>query len=219
MTSESNEGEQGGQEAFVDIVSNTLGVLIVLTLVAFVWAGSAFESSTSHGEQVPLRFQASQKPGLAPWTRFYLVRDGQVLRWDIEALADIVASGGLTEGRFDATADTPQGRLSFETYHSDGDDIDAYQLSFTPNAEQVTAAKRLPDDDAILADQLAADARKQRIQPSFLVYQSGMDRFSRLHGLLIERAVRFRWVPIEDGGQLGLYRDRTQFLDPSVRWY
>ena len=219
MSTESDDYEQDGQEAFVDIVSNTLGVLIVLTLVAFVWAGSAFESSTTQGEQVPLRFQASQKSGLAPWTRFYLVRDGQVLSWDIEALADIIASGGLTPGRFDATADTPQGRLTFETYQSDGDDIDAYQLSFIPSVEKDADAKRLPEDDVALANRLAADSRRRRVRPSFLVYQSGMDRFSRLHGLLIERAVRFRWVPVEDGGSLGLYRDRTQFLDPSVRWY
>lgn len=210
---DSNEADS----AFLDIAANLLAVILIVTMFSLL-ATPPRPHSASEPDAMPdpsLPFQTPRRELFPPFSRFYFVLEGRVIRWDEDAvltalLADATQSAGTVA----------QGSYRWKPERLPLRDIDAYTLTFQPDpaALQTQETPLTAARAAELATQFAQDYAQTRTAPVFIVYPSGMEAFAQLYPLLEQARLRLRWFAFAEGKPLDIGRFPQQFTDYGIYW-
>lgn len=213
---DANESEPT-PSAFLDIATNLLAILLIVTLFALNAPRQHQEGASQI--QAPRRtaqsFIAPRRELFPPFSRFYLVFADRVVVWDQAAVvAALAADPEHHAGR------TAQGRFLWLPEPLVTRDLDAFQLQFWPDREALLAqaAPWSAAHTAALLAQLAQDAARQQIAPVFIVYPDGMETFVPLYDQLQASGLRFRWFTQTDDAPLLIGRHVAQFTHYGLYW-
>lgn len=205
MTSK-EEAEGGADAGFVDIATNLLAVVLIVTVL--VIAANPRLGTTEGPEG--LRLLDPPREVLPPLSEIILLQQDRVAQIDLGPVGDVLRrpgrprSGRVEMGEFQLASSPWVGR-----------DVDAFDLRLRPDPVWIAAAPRL--DPAALAASLAARGGPGAPVPLFFVRPSAMDGFAELHERLVAAGLRFRWVPVPEADELRLFRDETMFSSYSFR--
>ena len=213
---DANESEPTSS-AFLDIATNLLAILLIVTLFALT-APRQRQEGASQIQAPPSTAQpfiAPQRAIFPPFSRFYLVFADRVVVWDQAAVvAALAAAPEIHSGR------TAQGRFLWLPEPLVTRDIDTFQLQFWPDRDALLAQAApwsAAQTTALLA-QLVQDAARQQIAPVFIVYPDGMEIFVPLYDQLQASGLRFRWFTQTDDAPLLIGRDVKQFTHYGLYW-
>jgi len=198
--------------AFLDLASNLLAVVMIVTLFSLLTVRDASREVNDPRPQPDpaLPFSTPERLLFPPFSGFFLALEGAIRPWREEVIIQ-----RLLEDPTRYNSEVPGGR-----YHWLGDergswDVDSYQLRFWPEAASMAPAAGSPQ---ALLEALWQDYRAHRVAPVFVVYPSGMDAFAGLYPLLEERGLPFRWFTLPEGEPLHVGRFPAQFLDYGIYW-
>jgi hypothetical protein len=203
--------------AFIDIISNTLGVLILLTLLSVILSGkiSEIKSKIQPSDHLTIDFNMPKRNLFLPNSSYYIAISDQIVHWQVDEIAYFLlknpdkAVGKIPTGEFvflDMAGYTEEKTIPT--------DIDSYKLFFTPNRKTIKNQSVMSKEDinALFAS-LKIDYIKNNIVPLFFVYPSGINIFAKLHDKIINSDIRMRWRPAAMGNDIAIYRSKEQFQD------
>lgn len=218
--------------AFVDVISNTLMVVLLLTLILAI-TGAAVRVSGATRTEPPRDapgVRQSERELFPPWSRYYVVHGGMLAELDLAEVARNLASdhpgldaGGegvqIAQGRFKWLDERRNYAARVELGLPLGD-VNVYRLELWPElgGRSDSASPGADGSDQSLIDLWKAEADGRRSVPGFFVYPSGMDRFATLFQSLQEAGLAFRWTALKDGEPVVLYRSASQFTSPRMRY-
>lgn len=195
--------------SFLDIATNTLAIVMIVTMFALltVTSETAVQRDPRFNEQPTLALRMQQPLAERPFLDYYLVFDGRIVRWEQERYVAELISGGLRQ-----TIALPGGKLRV-TAVMEPRDPDSFSASFAPDfpalAEQatlLTAATLKGVTKGIVDRQIA-----KGLAPNFVVYPSGMDAFEILYRSLREEPIWMRWFLWSEGAPLKIERRVAHF--------
>lgn len=203
-------GESG--TAFLDLASNLLAVVMIVTLFALLTVRDAARVVDDPLPQLDpaLPFSTPQRRLFPPFSRFHLVMDGTIRLWQEDAIIQQLLDD---PNRFNSQV--AGGRYHWQGDQRGGRDLDSYRLRFWPEADEGEGEPQV--QESLLAD-LRRDYRERRAAPVFVVYPSGMDAFAGLYPALEDSGLPFRWFTLEEGEPLHVGRFPGQFLDYGIYW-
>jgi len=203
------------QHAFIDIISNTLGVLILITLLSIILSGELSETEVElkPADRLTIDIHPPRRDLFLSKSNYYIAINQHIVPWPVEAIGKmLLEQRDLSAGSIDI------GEFLFLDYTEYGDrpgylpaDADCYNLSLTPDPKAIV--KLPPPDIDTLAAKIGNDYREKHIIPLFFVYPSGMNIFSKIHRRLAEGNIRLRWVPTSEKKDVNIYRLRHQYSD------
>lgn len=203
--------------AFLDIATNLLAILLILTLFAL----TAPHQFTEGASQLPAppsagpRFVEPRRELFAPFSRFYVVLADRVAVWDQEAV--VAALAAAPDAR---SGTTWQGRFTWLPEPLVTRDIDTFRLEFRLDRDAILE-RSLPwsaDQTERLVDELARDAAADRIAPVFIVHPDGLETFVPLYERLQAAGQRFRWFTQRPDEPLLIGRHVAQFTHYGLYW-
>lgn len=198
--------------AFMDLASNLLAVVMIVTLFSLLSLQSAsreFDDPRPQERDPTVDFRTPQRWLFPPLAAFYLVLEDQVRPW---AADPIIAQLRDDPRRYNGRV--PGGRYNWQGDERGSRDVDVYRLSFWPDPQAM-----IPNlDDTALLQQLTEEYQHRRRAPVFVVYPSGMDAFARLYPQLEASTLPFRWFTRPEGEPLTVGRTPNQFLDHGIYW-
>lgn len=203
--------------AFLDIATNLLAILLIVTLFSLI----GLRQPTEGASQLPappsagIRFIEPQRYLFPRFSRFYFVLAGQVVPWDQEAVVR-----ALADAPDQRSGQTGQGRFAWLPEPLVTRDIDTFQLRFWPEraallADQTPWTEQRTEQ---LVIELADAAARQRIAPVFIVYADGMETFVTLYAQLQAAGLRFRWFARHPDEPLLIGRHPAQFTHYGLYW-
>lgn len=202
------------QSAFLDVATNLLAVILLLTLFSGIGTGRhKYGSETAPVQSASsLRFLSHQREWFPPFSRFFFVTAGRMIPWDqaavVQALqaAPAASSGHTWQGRYEWQAVTLR-------------DLDGYRLRFYPDLAYLTAHTPLwtSAQTEHLLSALSAAARQQ-VAAVFIVYPDGMALFTPIYEQLRARGLRFRWFPQLPDAPFDIGREVSQFTHHVGYW-
>jgi hypothetical protein len=196
-------GEDAG---FVDIATNLLAAVLIVTVLVVVASPRLGTSEASEG----LRLLDPPREVLPPLSEIHLLQDDRIAWLDLAPIGEaLLAPGRPRSGRIE------MGEFRLQSQPWVGRDPDAYDLRLRPDPRWVATAPRL--EPAALAAGLASRQGASTPVPLFMVRPSAMDGFAELHARLLAAGVRFRFVPVPEAEELRLFRDETMFSAYSFR--
>jgi hypothetical protein len=215
----------GDDTGFVDIVSNLLGVFILLAMFGFLVSAAGVLTPRSRMEEPQPGFAVGRESWqlLQPFSIYYLAGSLGIFRFDLDQVAEALAqnpdrlTGVVAIGSYnleDRRQFHKQGLRSVGRW--DERDVDAFRLDVYPDWPALTSMALPESPSQALAAISAAIGQSGRV-PTFLVYASGMDRFAILFEALRKHRVRFRWVAFEDTDVLRFDRSAEQFQRHDYR--
>lgn len=209
--------EEPAQGAFLDVATNLLAVILIVTLFSLVSLPHKTQSST-HPAARPIsmpRFVEPQRDLFPPFSRFFFVVGDRVLAWDQEALV----AARLAEPNRNAGS-LPQGRYEWVPEPLVTRDIDSFQVRFYLDRETALAQTPpwTPERAGPFIAELSAHHAAQRGLPVFIVHPDGMETFAPLYERLQAAGLRFRWFPQDADEPLLLGRHPAQFTDHVIYW-
>jgi hypothetical protein len=203
--------------AFLDIATNLLAILLIVTLFALAAprqrdeGASQLQARPSTGP----RFVEPQRERFPPFSRFYFVLADRVAVWDQEAVVTALADAPDTR-----SGTTWQGRFVWRPEPLVTRDIDTFQLEFRLDREAILS--RAPpwsaEQTERLVDELAQDAARDRIAPVFIVHPDGLETFVPLYERLQTRGQRFRWFTQRPDEPVLIGRHVAQFTHYGLYW-
>lgn len=204
-----------GLNAISDVISNLLGILIVVLLVTSISMGyqakNSLESASTE-ESAPLEFRPSQREWFPPFSEFYIVAHDKMAIWDLTETIETFEGQSVEPASGIQTVKTPSGVFRFSGFGVNGD-IDSYYLEYDVNWARFKAQEgHFYDEDRI--ELFFNDVRKlseTHTVPCFFVYPSGMRLFSKIHARLANTGLRFRISTIHAQQPVIIYRHLTQF--------
>ncbi len=204
-----------GLNAISDVISNLLGILIVVLLVTSISMGyqvtKSLESAATE-EPAPVEFRAAHREWFPPFSAFYIVAHDQMAIWDVTETIDALEDQSAETASAIQTIRMPGGVFRFSGFGINGD-IDSYYLEYEVNWAHFKEQKDLfYDEDRI--DLFFHDVQKlseMHTVPCFFVYPSGMALFSKIHAQLAATGLRFRISTIHARKPIIIYRHMTQF--------
>ncbi|NEX21026.1 hypothetical protein G3480_12005 [Thiorhodococcus mannitoliphagus] len=211
------ETDGTSEGAFLDIATNLLAIILILTLFSLVSIQQERRTSTSPTARPTSleRFVEPQRDLFPPFSVFYFVLSERVVRWDQEAVVEALsAAPDLTSGS------TAQGRYQWLPEPLVTRDLDTFQLRFFLDQAAVQRQEpAFPESriDAFIAELTAAHTAN-RAAPVFLVYPDGMETFAPLYERLQQSDLRFRWFTQAVDAPLLLGRHPAQFTDHGIYW-
>lgn len=203
--------------AFLDIATNLLAILLIVTLFALAMPRQLTEGANARPSQAQAgpRFVEPHRALFPPFSRFYFVIADRVAVWDQEAVVTALAmapatrSGRIWQGRFEWRPEPLVTR-----------DIDSFQLRFWTDRDAIL--QQLPPWRAEHTEQLVAklarEAASDQIAPVFIVQPDGMETFVPLHAQLQAAGQRFRWFSQPPEEPLLIGREITQFTHYGLYW-
>jgi len=206
------------QEAFVDVLSNTLGVVILLVLL-FTLLSQSQPTARSHAETTPTYpVPPMQQRWPPPWKVFYVLRDNRLIKLDFAAVIEIIQQG-QTQTRFSygkniQTGNTDQLDFTFKTRMVERD-ADGYELLFHLRDDYILQQPVF--DETELPTVLSE--KPTSVVPFFYVYPSGMTVFVPLFKALREKQIDFQWVALQAHQEMNLYRHAVQFERYALGFY
>ncbi|MBK1648339.1 hypothetical protein [Rhabdochromatium marinum] len=207
--------------AFLDIATNLLAVILIVTLFALIGGRPQSSQATHPLAPVPSepRFDEPRRELFPPFSRFYFVRADHVLPWDQDAVLDELAAHPQAR-----SGHTWQGRYQWQPEPLVTRDIDSFRLQFfldpVPHTEQTPEQRGRAlarQDLALLLDELR-QAKQQHSAAVFLVWPDGMNLFAALYPKLREHGLRFRWFAQDPDQPLLIGRDPAQFTHYVSYW-
>jgi hypothetical protein len=194
--------------AFVDMVTNAFGVILLITLFIFVASGAVLvqhvDKTNPEDETKTIDFLPSKRFLFPPYSRYYLFYADKVLDFDLNSVSRQLVNDPqkievslpyavfeLFDGSLRDASPPPQYLFS---------DIDYYRLTFelVPSGIE-TVGQNLPvGDEAHFLDQVKAEIEMGTMMPTFMVHKTGMDLFARVFPYLMKSQIRFRWMVIKD---------------------
>jgi hypothetical protein len=224
--------DDGDLESFGDIVTNFLGVLIVILLLlqGVTSVTEATRPPLRLGNDEPPRpFNAPLRDYLHPLTDHYYVAANRMLRIDWGKLAAQIEGGILTtaRGKFESPVlgsgeppvtvepqfaiPGPKAPVIVES------DLNAFNLHVVFPALQAAPAPPTSEIDALVGE-IEKRTRNGARAPYFFVADTGFPLFAALHEALTQRHVCFRWVEYASGdSHLIFQRTRDQFSEYASR--
>ena len=209
--------EDSGQGAFLDIATNLLAIILIVTLFSLVSMRHATQTA-AHPAARPVsspRFVEPRRELFPPFSRFFFVVSGRVVRWDQESV--VAALIAAPDALFGTTA---QGRFEWLPEPLVTRDIDTFQIRFFLDTPAILAQEPPWSEDAtarLVSDLVAADT-SSRIAPVFIVHPAGMETFVPLHERLQAAGLRFRWFAQKSDEPLRLGRHPEQFTAHAIYW-
>ncbi|KAB2930810.1 MAG: hypothetical protein F9K25_08710 [Candidatus Contendobacter sp.] len=203
--------------AFLDIATNLLAVILIVTLFSLVAVQHKTHSSTHPAAQPnpTLRFVEPQRDLFPPFSTFFFVTSDRVARWDQTAVIDALLANPQS-----LSGTTPQGRYEWLPEVLITRDIDTFQINFF--LDHPAVLNQEPPFSETMADRLIADLtqtyQNARTAPVFIVYPSGMETFTLLYARLQNAGLRFRWFARRADEPLYLGRHPAQFTDHAIYW-
>lgn len=214
--------------AFGDIVSNLLGVMLIITVLALI-AGLGGQLNQARDEETKddLLFAPPPHERFPPWSEYWVVKDGRFFRLELDAIVDEIANNRLTPKGSNWVGRTAQLEFLWEderALHTLGlaarigsGDADTYRLRMTLSSDWLASQSMAGSEDAALALLTERQQADPRRVPGIFVYASGFDLFSRLQPLLIRNHLRYRWTAHLEEEPMMLYRDPSQFTADDFR--
>lgn len=203
--------------AFLDIATNLLAILLIVTLFALAAPRQRDEGAS----QLPARpsagprFVEPQRERFPPFSRFYFVLADRVAVWDQEAVVTALAAAPDTR-----SGATWQGRFVWRPEPLVTRDIDTFQLEFRLDREAILSGSPpwSAEQTERLLDELAQDAARDRIAPVFIVHPDGLETFVPLYERLQTRGQRFRWFTQRPDEPVLIGRHVAQFTHYGLYW-
>ena len=220
--------EDQDKTALIDIVSNLLGALILMSCLMLVTQGMVEAQHNAHAVVPPtdLRFRMPPRPVLRPLMTVYVVRSGQVAALDLTRLSDVIASadapleGALPESglRFSLNkrAEWRDLREANVTPDAVFSDINEYDISIEVDENWFTEKAWMTLDD-LMAMVTTRRTESRYTLPLFMVYRSGFGVFTQIRSQLELANVRYRWLALKDEEPIRLYRNRFMFQKYNYR--
>lgn len=203
--------------AFLDIATNLLAVILIVTLFSLVAVQHKTHSSTHPAAQPhpTLRFVEPQRDLFPPFSTFFFVTADRIVRWDQAAVIEALQANPQS-----LSGVTPQGRYEWLPEVLTTRDIDTFQIHFF--LDHAAALAREPPFSDAMADRLIADLIQAyqiaRTAPVFIIYPTGMETFTPLYARLQDAGLRFRWFTRRADEPLYLGRSPAQFTDYAIYW-
>lgn len=209
-----NESEQG-MNGIADIISNLLGILIVVILLTALAAGSVEKSADRKDKEQnnTFEFKTSRREWFPPWSEFFIVAFDRIVKWDMDRTIQWFSEAHHAPGAAQPyKIQNEMGVFLLDDIHYQRD-IDTYLMRFQIDWGWWKNSNEPMDEPRMTAfiEERRLRARKARVAPAFFVYPSGMKLFARLHGEMGEHRIPFRWDTVGPGKPIYLYRDRDQF--------
>lgn len=211
------ETEGVASNAFLDIATNLLAILLIVTLFALATPRQLTEGANTLPSvaQAGPRFVEPRRALFPPFSRFYFVISDRVAVWDQEAVVAALAmdpatrSGRIWQGRFEWRPEPLVTR-----------DIDSFQLRFWPDRDAILQQSPpwSAEQTLQLVAELARDAASDQIAPVFIVQPDGMETFVPLHARLQAAGQRFRWFTQPPEEPLLIGREIAQFTHYGLYW-
>lgn len=211
------ETEGPAQGAFLDIATNLLAILLIVTLFSLVGARQSSEGA-SQAQARPsagARFVEPRRDLFPPFSRFYFVIGDRVVRWDQEALVAVLAAAPETR-----SGTTGQGRFEWLPEPLVTRDIDTFQLRFIPDRRAILEREppwTTEHGERLLAE-LTRESASGQVAPVFIVHPDGMETFVPLYERLQAAGLRFRWFAQRPDEPLLLGRHPAQFTHHGSYW-
>jgi hypothetical protein len=204
-----DQGEPA-ESGFVDVATSLLAVILLATMMTLTVGALSSSQRTANeaGDGLPLL--APPRDLLPPYSSYHLVAGGRLASFTLDEIGEAIAGE-----RQASSGQVEFGRWSLNLLRNVARDVDSYDLRLLPSGDWLTAAPVLETGPA--AAKLAASARGAVQVPLFFVRPSGMDGFVALHAALLARGTRFRWIPVEEDGELRLFRTFDMFISYSFR--
>lgn len=179
--------------SFVDLISNLLGVFIIITLL-FVLLRLSYATQAETVETLPVTPKATEFFRL--WDNYYLVVEDRIILIDINKIAQHYAENGSHYFH------NAQGKIqidNFETNEKFGArrDPGSYAFTFTPDIQKLITENKPLEDYQGFINNLANNYQKYQILPTFMVLESGMEVFSDIYPQLMQAGIRHRWYPMQ----------------------
>lgn len=216
-------------DGFGDIVTNFLGILIVVLILMPV-------SATTTDTTRPLRpaldeplaiFGATLRGILHPFTDHYFVSGGKVVAIDWRPLAQSVADARLAGSL--ASEDLPllgpgqplvrvTSQFAVPAQKADSiaaslsSDLDVYEFLLTFPVLGLEGPT-----DVLAGEQIFAKMAGGMRSANFIVSNDSFARFAALYRQLTERQLCFRWVEYVGGTRHAFYRSQFQYSEYSGR--
>lgn len=211
------ETEEPTPSAFLDIATNLLAILLIVTLFALAAPRQRDEGAS----QLPARpsagprFIEPRRDLFPPFSRFYFVIADRVTVWDQEAVVAALAaapdtrSGRTWQGRFDWLPELLVTR-----------DIDSFQVQFWLDRDAILTQSPpwSAEQTERLVVELGRAASSDRIAPVFIVHPDGMETFVPLYEGLQATGQRFRWFTQRPDEPLLIGRHVAQFTHYGLYW-
>jgi hypothetical protein len=203
--------------AFLDIATNLLAILLIVTLFALAAPRQRDEGAS----QLPARpsagprFVEPQRERFPPFSRFYFVLADRVVVWDQNAVVAALATAPNTR-----SGTIWQGRFAWRSEPLVTRDIDTFQLEFWLDRDAILT-QSLPwsvEQTERLVVELARDDASDRIAPVFIVHPDGMETFVPLYQGLQATGQRFRWFTQRPDEPLLIGRHIAQFTHYGLYW-
>jgi hypothetical protein len=210
--------ETDNEEAFLDIASNTLAVIIIVTVFSLSAvtenALTVRDPAAVIDPLVPVR--VGMREPFAPISRFVVFGSGKAFEFDHEAI-----SAGIDAKLpgFPTKVSVEQGVFDFLPLAVAGGDLNYYSFNFRISQDYLNGLKAVTSAD--MRDMLGRfeeDWGANRVAPTFLVYGSGIEAFSALHANLLESQMPWRWVHLEEGVPVRIQRTRGGFKSLTTYW-
>lgn len=207
--------DQSAFSSVADIISNLLGILTVVILIATLSIGFLKEiaENSAPKESVFFEFKTKKREWFPYWSQFYIVVEDRMTKVDLKKL-----SGKIT----DDYRRVPPNKVieiatASERIHLTGlgtsSDIDVFILEYQINRDWLinTVSTMGVDDLDLFLKQKRNAFRKDRTVPAFFVYPSGMALFSKIHKRLVASGIPYKWTTVFPGKHPHIYRSKIQF--------
>ncbi len=206
------------EEAFLDVAANTLAIIVIVTVFSLTVVKSDQPSSRDPRAipEPPITYRVGDRSGFTPISRFIVFAEGRHYDLDVDGLLGAVDDNAQAPP---IKAETEQGRFVLSALPIPGSDISYYTLAISPAPEFIDGLPLFDDQriESMIAE-YEADWRKGGVAPTFLVYGSGLDAFSRLHEKLLTSRMPWRWNPLGDGDPIRIQRTQIGFKSLTTYW-
>ena len=195
--------------SFLDIATNTLAIVMIVTMFALITVKS--ETAVLHDprlvEQPSLALRAQPVLPDLPFLDYYIVFDRGIVRWEQERYVDELMANGL--GEF---ISLPGGKLRVSTV-SEPRDPDSFTATFLPDYSALAAGALpiTPENVEAIAADVVGRVNSVGRAPNFWVLPSGMDGFERLYRSLREEPIWLRWYVLPEDDPIRIERRAVHF--------
>ena len=201
--------EDAPDASFLDIATNTLAIVMIVTMFALLTAKPETSAPRDPRFEEKPRLALRAQPPLAerPFLDYYLVFDGLIVRWEQERYVDALIGSGLRD-----TVVLPGGKLRVSAT-MEPRDPDSFSATFVPDMPTLAQAATplMPATVEAVAANIIGRLKARGLAPNFVVYPSGMDAFETLYRRLREEPIWMRWFLWPDDVPLRIERRVAHF--------
>jgi hypothetical protein len=204
--------------AFIDIVANIFGVILLITLFIFIVRGTLSIEiiEKTQPDIKTIDFTPPKKPIFPPYSYYILFYENRYLKLDRQFIVQTLINQPQKD-----EFQTAYGKVQIDYGDNYGirllekdffySDIDSYKITIFLEKSKIKAEGKLLDINKECDFVRQIKNNKGTAIPSFIVHKTGMDLFSRIYPCLINSKIRFRWQNIYSD-ELSFTRNAIDFI-------